>query len=202
MPTLLEGGKPRRVPRLVFADVLPGAGAPIRGFPPRLHVRCRPEQAGAWMLVSYDDTACIVCVLAGRGTVIPFILRTVSRCTPPTRAHLGDTTRALKQPKRTEREPSRFAARPHAKERGITFVRPTASWLLRTGTVRAPVVPAKCAAPTLHSRQLCHERFDNGAPAAYAAPSINAKGSQTKSFCGQRSVVTLQGCVLEAIDAG
>ena len=83
MPTLLEGEKPRRVPRLVFAGVLPGAGAPIRGFPPRLHVRCRPEQAGAWVLIPYNDTACIVCVIAGRGTVTPYtlILRTLSRCT-------------------------------------------------------------------------------------------------------------------------
>ena len=35
------------------------------------------------MLIPYNDTACIVCVIAGRGTVTPYtlILRTLSRCT-------------------------------------------------------------------------------------------------------------------------
>jgi hypothetical protein len=36
------------------------------------------------MLIPYNDTACIVCVITGRGTVTSYtlILRTLSRCTP------------------------------------------------------------------------------------------------------------------------
>jgi hypothetical protein len=40
------------------------------------------------MLIPYNDTACIVCVITGRGTVTSYtlILRTLSRCTPPGRS--------------------------------------------------------------------------------------------------------------------
>ncbi len=42
-PTLPEGEKPRRFPRLVFAGAPPVAGGPIRGLPPQPHVQCQPD---------------------------------------------------------------------------------------------------------------------------------------------------------------
>ena len=91
-PTLPEGEKPRRFARPVLADVPPVGGGPIRGFRPQLHVRCPPGMGMPWILVcsvSCDDTADMVDVSPGRGTVTLQILqnlRTVSRCT---RRHLS-----------------------------------------------------------------------------------------------------------------
>gem|GEM_PF-2659524 len=94
-PSLLEGEKPRRSCRRVLADAPPVVGVPIRGLPPRPLVRGPPdgETVGIWtMLVSYNDSACIVVLCRSRNRYTPG-LRTVSRCThsPGTAAKSFDT---------------------------------------------------------------------------------------------------------------
>ena len=65
-------------------------------------------------------------------------------------AHVGHTARAAKQPKRTDREPSRFAAATKQWGGQMLCHAPRRRDVLRTGTVRGPVVEARALGKTSH----------------------------------------------------